>query len=134
MIGSSSKFVVATNGNVGIGTAAPAQRLHVVGDVAVDGNIISGSGTGGSLSAGQVNAVSQFNIDGARILAAPGTANLIAEPERARAHERRDNAFFGADAARRTQPDNRMRSSVSRRARRMRSPRATPSSDRALAD
>ena len=99
MIGSSPKLVVATNGNVGIGTAAPAQKLHVAGDVAVDGAIISGSGTGGSLSAGQVNAVSQFNIDGARILAAPGTANLIAGAGAGAALTTgQQNAFFGFEA------------------------------------
>jgi Chaperone of endosialidase len=39
MIGSSSKFLVANNGNIGLGTAAPQHALHVVGEgVRVQGN------------------------------------------------------------------------------------------------
>jgi hypothetical protein len=34
-----SRFTVASNGNVGIGTAAPVTKLQVAGDVTVDGNI-----------------------------------------------------------------------------------------------
>jgi len=36
---SSPQFVLATSGNVGIGTTAPAAMLHVAGNVQVDGNI-----------------------------------------------------------------------------------------------
>ena len=39
LIGGATKFAVAGNGNVGIGTAAPATKLQVAGDVTVDGNI-----------------------------------------------------------------------------------------------
>lgn len=36
---SGPQFVLATSGNVGIGTTAPAAMLHVAGNVQVDGNI-----------------------------------------------------------------------------------------------
>jgi hypothetical protein len=39
MAGGSSRFLIANNGNIGIGTAAPAAKLHVAGNVTVDGNI-----------------------------------------------------------------------------------------------
>lgn len=37
--GSAWRLSVASNGNVGVGTVSPTQRLHVVGDVIVTGNI-----------------------------------------------------------------------------------------------
>lgn len=39
MIGSTSRFLVNSNGNIGINTTTPLARLHVAGDVIVDGNI-----------------------------------------------------------------------------------------------
>ncbi len=39
LLGSATRFAVASNGNVGIGTASPATKLQVAGDVTVDGNI-----------------------------------------------------------------------------------------------
>ena len=135
MIGGSPKFVVAPNGNVGIGTAAPSQKLHVAGDVAVDGNIISG----------------KFNIERGSWPCRAATTCLW-EPDRVRrsraAAATRSSApvpglptpaglptpLSAPTRACRTRPDNRIRFLVSRRARRIRAPRGTPSSDRAPAD
>jgi len=51
--------------NVGIGTTAPAARLHVAGDT-----LVTGSHTvNGTLTGNAVNAAMQYNLGGARILA-----------------------------------------------------------------
>jgi len=42
--GGSDQLVIDTSGNVGIGTASPAEKLHVVGNLKVVGNISSVSG------------------------------------------------------------------------------------------
>jgi len=38
-------FIVKNNGNVGIGTVTPTQKLHVVGDVNITGNLYAGTGS-----------------------------------------------------------------------------------------
>ena len=123
MIGGSPKFVVATNGNVGIGTVAPSQKLHVAGDVAVDGNIISGNerilampgsdnlfvgaGSGAALTSGSGNA-----FVGPRAGAA-NTSGLA-------------NTFVGSDAGVQNSTGQQNSFLVSRRARRIRPLRGTP--------
>ncbi len=58
---------------------------------------ISGNGTaGGTLSGGVVNAATQFNLNGQRILSNPGTNNLFAGTNAANSNTTgMDNAFFG---------------------------------------
>ncbi|HEV8577609.1 MAG TPA: hypothetical protein VGX68_00895 [Thermoanaerobaculia bacterium] len=36
-----TKFMVLSNGNVGVGTSVPAERLHVLGNLRLDGNLVS---------------------------------------------------------------------------------------------
>jgi hypothetical protein len=101
---------VTTAGNVGVGTTGPSERLHVSGNGIFTGNLtvggtlfatlpagsgnyiqnttslqsssnfnISGNGTaGGTLNGNIVNATTQFNIGGSRILSNAGTNNLFA--------------------------------------------------------
>jgi hypothetical protein len=60
---------------------------------------ISGNGTaGGTLSANTVNAATQFNIGGNRILSNPGTANLFAGVGAGAVTTGINNSFFGRNA------------------------------------
>jgi hypothetical protein len=73
--------------NVGIGTTAPTQRLHVVGNGLFSAN----------LTAATVNATTQFNFNGTRILAAPGSSNLFVGPDAGLSNTTGTiNAFFGS--------------------------------------
>jgi len=56
MVGSSSKFLVANSGNIGIGVAAPASKLDVAGDI---------------------NTTTQYNIGGSRVLGVGGSTSQI---------------------------------------------------------
>ncbi|MBI3035802.1 collagen-like protein [Candidatus Woesearchaeota archaeon] len=44
-VGDLPRISISTNGNVGIGTTSPNQRLHVVGNINVTGNITAGTAT-----------------------------------------------------------------------------------------
>ena len=85
-----------TDTNVGIGTTAPGERLHVVGNGLIAGNLnISGFG-----SASVLNALTQFNLNGNRILTIGGTANTyggISAGANASALAE-NNTFFGNKA------------------------------------
>jgi len=49
-IGTAAAVIVNESNNVGIGTTTPARRLHVAGDVQVDGQICTPSGCGSGLN------------------------------------------------------------------------------------
>src|SRR5439155_26748703 len=60
---------------------------------------ISGNGTaGGTLSGNVVNATTQFNLNGSRILSNPGVENLFAGVAAGAANTGLRNAFFGNQA------------------------------------
>jgi len=60
---------------------------------------ISGNGTaGGTLSANFINATTQFNLGGQRVLNAPGQNNLFAGLNAGTSNNGYNNAFFGAAA------------------------------------
>lgn len=71
-VGGSSKMVIMSNGNVGIGTTAPKAKLDVVGDIkaskSIIGNVLSlsgGAGIRGSLSVeGKIYANTEIHSDG----------------------------------------------------------------------
>ncbi len=61
----SSSMTVATNGNVGIGTTSPSNKLHVVGDGEITGDIVAGNaafgGAGVSSNALEVSGSTYLN-------------------------------------------------------------------------
>lgn len=86
---------------VGIGTTAPSERLHVVGngvfagDVSITGNL----NTSGFFSATILSAGSQFNIGTDRVLSVTGTNNVYAGVNAGAAVPAgSNNAFFGTGA------------------------------------
>ena len=81
----------------------PGSSSYIQNQTAVlqPGNFaISGNGTaGGLLSGNVVSAVTQFNIDGDRILSSAGTNNFFAGPGAGLSNSAgTDNAFFGRDS------------------------------------
>ncbi len=78
----------ANNTKVGIGTSTPSERLHVVGNALFSGNLSVG---------GAFGATTQFNLNGIRILATPGTSNLFVGPDSGLANTTGSaNAFFAS--------------------------------------
>jgi endosialidase-like protein len=75
--------------NVGIGTSAPAERLHVVGNAIVTGTL-NVSGT--------LNVASQYNIGASRVLSNAGSGNLFAGVGAGSVNTGGSNAFFGSQA------------------------------------
>ena len=81
--------------NVGIGTTAPTQRFHVVGNGLFTGDLT----VNGTLSGNIVNATTQFNIGGTRILSNAGANNLFAGMGAGNANTTGgSNSFFGLNA------------------------------------
>lgn len=80
-----------TSPNVGIGTVAPTERLHVVGNGLFSGNL-SASGIG---TANVFNATTQYNIGNIRVLSASGTENIFVGANAGAVNSGGGNAFFG---------------------------------------
>jgi len=85
--------------NVGIGTTAPSVRLHVVGDGLFTGNLTVNGNLNGNFSLNTVNAVTQYNLGGVRVLSNTGTNNFFAGQGTGNALTTGSaNAFFGSNA------------------------------------
>ena len=81
--------------NVGIGTTSPTSRLHVVGDGHFTGNLT----VDGSFALNSFNAITQYNLNGARVISNAGTNNFFAGQGTGNANTTGSaNAFFGATA------------------------------------
>jgi hypothetical protein len=86
--------------NVGIGTTTPAARLHVVGDGLVTGNLTVSGTMNANLSSDIVNATTQYNVNGSRVLGVGGNnSNLfVGIGAGAATSGGFNNSFFGRDA------------------------------------
>jgi trimeric autotransporter adhesin len=81
--------------NVGIGTTSPAARLHVVGDGLVTGNLTVNGTMNANLSSNIVNAMTQYNLGGRRVLSVSGTWDTDVGT----------NSYVGVNAGLNTTPD-----------------------------
>jgi hypothetical protein len=81
---------------------APGSSNYIQNSAAVQANAnfnISGNGTaGGTLSANTVNAVTQYNLGGNRVLSVAGTDNTFAGVSAGSANTSSGNSFFGRSA------------------------------------
>ena len=90
----SNSLVLGNGANVGIGTTAPTSRLHVIGDGLFTGNLTVNGTLNGNLSASIVNATTQYNFGGSRVLSVSGVGSFASS-----------NTFAGIGAGAATTPD-----------------------------
>jgi hypothetical protein len=93
--------------NVGIGTTAPSQRLHVVGDGLFTGNVTVSGTLNANVSGNIVNAATQFNIGGLRAFyisdsTATNTNTAVGVLAGAQNPTGKFNSFFGCGAGQST--------------------------------
>ncbi len=86
--------ITESAGNIGVGVASPTAKLAVAGSITATGDI-NGAGT---LSGNVVNATTQYNIGGARVLSVAGLNNTIVGVNANPANTGQGNAFFGTSA------------------------------------
>jgi endosialidase-like protein/collagen triple helix repeat protein len=79
-----------TAGNVGIGTATPAEALDVAGNVNVSGTVTTDT----------IDAATQFSIGGTRVLSTRGDGNVFVGKDAGLSNTGSSNAFVGNNAGR----------------------------------
>lgn len=88
VVSQSNSLVLGSNANVGIGISSPTEKLNVVGNGLFTGN----------LTGNIVNATTQFDIGGGRVLSTPGSLNTFVGHASGGATTGQSNAFFGQNA------------------------------------
>jgi hypothetical protein len=126
-ITNNNQFYLATNGNVGVGTGSPTQKLDVVGNIKASGSLAVATanvvnqlivdtstlvvnaannrvGIGTLTPAvpldvvGDINTSTQYNIAGSRVLSNAGVGNLFAGVGAGAVNTGSGNSFFGSGA------------------------------------